>query len=212
MSPDKRSQILAGARQVFGEQGYERASVDAIAARAGVSKATVYNHFEDKQALFVAAIVEECEALREGVQACLERPAGDVEAALQRLGERVMAIFVSPATAVLFRQAVAESTRFPDIGRMVFERGTAAIQEAVAAHLRRWDEAGVLRIEDPHDAAVAFVALCQGDVGTRSRLGILALPADVEVRESVRRGVRIFVRAHQAATPPPPAAAGGEVG
>ncbi|HVI96538.1 MAG TPA: helix-turn-helix domain-containing protein, partial [Anaeromyxobacter sp.] len=68
--PAKRRQILDGARLVFGELGYERASVDLIAARAGVSKATVYNHFADKQALFVAAVVEECEALRPAVSRC----------------------------------------------------------------------------------------------------------------------------------------------
>ena len=50
-SSAKRRQILDGARQVFSELGYERASVDQIAARAGVSKATVYNHFQDKKAI-----------------------------------------------------------------------------------------------------------------------------------------------------------------
>jgi AcrR family transcriptional regulator len=195
--PDKRRQILAGAKHVFGEQGYERASVDAIAARAGVSKATVYHHFEDKQALFLAALFEECDALRGGLQACLERPAGDVEEALQRLGERVLAVFLSPSAAGLYRQAVAESARLPEIGRLLFERGTGAIQESIAAHLVRWNEAGVLRVDDAHGSAVAFLALCQGDLATRSRLGILEQPADAAVRESVQRAVRIFVSAHR---------------
>ena len=58
LSPAKREQILEGARQAFTEHGYERASVDLVAARAGVSKATVYNHFEDKRALFTAALLD----------------------------------------------------------------------------------------------------------------------------------------------------------
>jgi AcrR family transcriptional regulator len=193
----KRQQVLAGARQVFGELGYERASVDLIAARAGVSKATIYSHFGDKKTLFVAAVVLECEELRSGLARCVERPAGDVEAGLTRLGERILTIFLTPAIARLYRQAIAESQRLPEIGRMVFERGTLAVQEAVALHLARWHESGDLRIDDPRRAAIAFLALCQGDLSTRSRLGLIEEPEVEEIRETVRRGVRIFVRAHR---------------
>jgi AcrR family transcriptional regulator len=196
--PAKRRQILDGARQVFGELGYERASVDLIAARAGVSKATVYNHFQDKQALFVAAVVEECEALRSGVFRCLERPAGDVEEGLQRLGEKIMGVFLTPSIARLYRQAIGESTRLPEIGRMVFERGTVAVQEAVASHLSRLHQSGALRFEDPRAAAVAFLALCGGELTTRSRLGVLEYPVEEQVRESVKRAVQIFLRAFRA--------------
>src|SRR5512139_183620 len=107
--PVKRRNILGGARQVFAEQGYERATVDVIAARAGVSKATVYNHFQDKKALFVASVVEECDDMREGLQRCLGKPAGDLEASLQRVGEQIMAVYLSPVVAGLYRQTIAEA-------------------------------------------------------------------------------------------------------
>src|SRR6266511_676367 len=177
--PAKRRQILTGARQVFAELGFERASVDLIAARAGVSKATVYNHFEDKKALFVAAVVQECDDLRAGLERCLERPVGAAEQGLQLLGEKVMAVSLAPPIAALYRQAVAEAARLPEIGRMLFERVT-------------------LRIEDPRSAAIAFVALCQGDLAIRSRLGILEYPVDEQIRETVKRAVAIFVAAHRA--------------
>jgi TetR/AcrR family transcriptional repressor of mexJK operon len=196
--PAKRRQILGGARQVFGELGYERASVDLIATRAGVSKATVYNHFQDKRALFVASVVEECDALRAGLQRCLAKPAGELEPSLQRMGEQIMAVYLSPVVAGLFRHTIAEVARFPDIGRIVFERGRLQLQEAIAAYLARWHERGVLRIDDPAAAAVQFVALCQGDLGARSRLGMLQYPVDEEVRASVSRAVRTFVRAYRA--------------
>jgi len=195
--PAKRRQILDGARLVFGELGYERASVDLIAARAGVSKATVYNHFADKQALFVAAVVEECEALRPAVSRCLERTGGTVEDSLQRLGEKVMGVLLTPAAARLYRQAIGESTRLPEIGRMVYERGTVAVRDAVASHLVHWNDAGALRIDDPPAAANAFVALCQGDLSTRARLGVLEYPVEEQVRASVKRAVQIFLRAYR---------------
>src|SRR5690606_26182747 len=76
----KRRQILAGARDVFREMGFERSSVDQIAARAGVSKATLYNYFRDKQALYAACLSQEADALRDGVRCMLLRsePTGDV--------------------------------------------------------------------------------------------------------------------------------------
>ncbi len=200
--PAKRRQILDGARQVFGELGYERASVDLIAARAGVSKATVYNHFADKKALFVAAVVEESDEMRAGLERCLENPPRDVEQALQAMGEKVIAVFLSRQIASLYREAIAEAARLPEIGRMVFDRGTAAIQQAVASHLARWDESGALRIEDPRSAAIAFVALCHGDLVTRLRLGVLEEPVGEQIRETVRRAVRIFVRAYRPAAAP----------
>lgn len=195
--PLKRAQILAGARQVFGDLGFERASVDLIASRSGVSKATIYNHFEDKQALFVAAVLQESDEMRADLRRCLERPPGDVEQALQLIGEKLLAVILSPSIAGMFRLVIAEAIRVPELGRATFERGIAAVQEAIASHLARWNESGALRIDDPRSAAVAFVALCQGDLGARSRLGVLEYPVDAQVRETVQRAVRIFVRAHR---------------
>jgi AcrR family transcriptional regulator len=194
----KRAQILSGARQVFGELGYERASVDVIASRAGVSKATIYSHFADKKGLFVAAVVAECEELRTGLATCREPEAADVEEALARLGERIMTIFLTPAIGRLYREAIAASGRLPEIGEMVFERGTRAVLEAIALHLLRWNERGALRLPDPRGAAVDFFALCQGDLTPRARLGVLAPPVEEKVRETVRRAVSTFVRAYRA--------------
>jgi predicted ATP-dependent Lon-type protease len=79
---------------------------------------------------------------------------------------------------------------------MVYEQGTVPLYEAVAAHLARWHESGALRIDDPSAAAVTFIALCQADLVTRMRLGVLEYPVDAQVREAVQRAVRTFVRAY----------------
>ncbi len=194
--PAKRRQVLAGARQVFGELGFERASVDLIAARAGVSKATVYNHYEDKKALFVACVVQEADEMSAGLRACLGETGGDAEEGLQVIGEKVMGVFLSPAVVGLYRHAIA-AAHFPGVGQTIFERGPRVIHAAIASYLEVWDRAGALRIEEPRSAAVEFVALCQGDLVTRSRLGILSYPVDEEVRGTVKRAVRTFVRAYR---------------
>lgn len=193
----KRSQILGGARQVFAELGFERASVDLIAARAGVSKATIYNHYEDKDALFLACATEGAAALHAGLSACLDEPGGEVEQVLQMVGEKAMQVYLSPSVVAFYRQIIAEVPRFPGLGRTLFARGYSVICEAVAAHLERWARAGALRIEEPRAAAVQFLALCQGDLVARSRLGILPSPYEDELRATVQRAVRTFVRAYR---------------
>jgi AcrR family transcriptional regulator len=195
----KRQQILQGARAVFGELGFERASVDVIALRAGVSKATVYSHFQDKKRLFVACLLEETDAMRAGLEACLATAGGDdVEGALQVIGEKIMNVSLSPAIVALYRQTIAETARFPELGRMVFEGGPRMLQEAIASHLQRWHETGALRIPDSRTAAIQFLALCQGDLAVQCRLGVLEQPAGAQVRETVKRAVQTFVRAYSA--------------
>lgn len=193
----KRRQIVAGARKAFGELGYERTSVDQIAAQAGVSKATVYHHFRDKKELFVASFSEEADELREGVRCMLHRaPDGTVEAALQAVGERLLGVFLAPAIVAFYRHAHAEVARFPELGQTLFERGPGALFSVVAEYLRRWHEHGALRIEDPASAAVDFVMLCHGDLVVRSQLGVLPDPLAPAIAATVRRAVRVFVAAH----------------
>src|SRR3954468_20455887 len=70
---DKRRAILAGALTVFARDGYTRASIDAIAAEAGVSTRTIYNHFQDKAQLFQAVIQESATRVADAQIAILDR-------------------------------------------------------------------------------------------------------------------------------------------
>src|ERR1043165_265099 len=60
---EKRAAILDAAMRLFPARGYDGVSMDTIAQAAGVSKLTVYNHFEDKESLFSAAVITCCEQL-----------------------------------------------------------------------------------------------------------------------------------------------------
>jgi AcrR family transcriptional regulator len=193
----KRRQILAGARDAFGELGFERASVDLVAARAGVSKATVYNHFRDKRALFMACFFEDADDLRQELSAALsQEPAGDVESALQSIGEKLLQVLVSPPIVSLYRHTMAEVGRLPEIGEWLFERGPDVGYRMIGAYLQRWHEKGALQIDDARAAAVQFHLLCQGEVVVRARLGVDERPPREVVAETVRRAVRTFLRAY----------------
>ena len=58
---EKRQRILESAKQLFLEMGYHGSSMNQIAQNAGVTKLTVYNHFQDKATLFTCAIEDTCE-------------------------------------------------------------------------------------------------------------------------------------------------------
>src|SRR5690348_1885857 len=69
----KHDAIAAAALVLFARDGYERTSVDAIAAEAGVSKRTVYSHYGDKESLFVLVLRETHDAMRERVRSIVDR-------------------------------------------------------------------------------------------------------------------------------------------
>lgn len=193
----KRRAILAGAREVFSEVGYERACVDVIAARACVSKATVYSHFADKSALFLETFAEESDEMRGAFVACIQGDlSGAIEDRLQCIGEKLMALTLSPGMVSLYRHTSTECARFPAVGQMLYDRGAGVVYPALAAHLERWEEKGALALDDSRAAAIQFAMLCQGDLWFRALIGVLPQPADELVRQNVTSAVRVFLRAY----------------
>ena len=96
----KRRQILEGARKVFLDLGFDGASMGEIARAAGVSKGTLYVYFKDKEQLFEAIVMQECEAQAEGIFD-LDPADHDVETVLTRLGFNINSLFnIDGVTAV----------------------------------------------------------------------------------------------------------------
>ena len=82
----KRATIIKGATQVFINDGYEIASMDKIAEAAGVSKRTVYNHFESKEILF-EAIVEDILEQRSNYNQIIYKPDASLKEQLLEFAE-----------------------------------------------------------------------------------------------------------------------------
>src|ERR1700722_10134894 len=74
----KHDAIGAAALTLFARDGYERTSVDAIAAEAGVSKRTVYSHYGDKENLFLLVIADTYDQMRERFAEIIARMTGEV--------------------------------------------------------------------------------------------------------------------------------------
>ncbi|WP_428698610.1 TetR/AcrR family transcriptional regulator [Stappia sp.] len=75
---ETRDRILAAARELFDARGFEDTSVDAVAERAGVAKATVFAHFNDKTNLLIAVRIGSLDTLAEAMRATIDKgPSGD---------------------------------------------------------------------------------------------------------------------------------------
>ena|SRR5690606_14884307 len=190
---EKASAILEAARRLFTTHGFEGASMDQIAAEAGVSKLTVYSHYGDKDTLFAEVVKSFCEQnLPDSLfETAPELP---VRERLMRLG-RVFFAFVSSPEVVAGHRILC-SPRMADspLPQKFWEAGPERIQRSVADLLRRRIERGDLDIEDPVLAARQFLTLLKGELHSRIVLGCCNHCSDPEGH--VAASVDFFLRAY----------------
>jgi AcrR family transcriptional regulator len=101
---------------VFFQEGYAGAAMDRITAEAGVSKATVYNHFRSKEELLLAVVDDVIVPFHAEYRAVLDHDAPFVEW-LTDLAVTVARKATMPETIALTRLLMAESLRFPKFGQ-----------------------------------------------------------------------------------------------
>ena len=194
-----RAAVVAAATALFLERGYLDTSVDEVAARASVSKRTVYNAFADKERLFtevVLGVTAIAEQFAGGVVAGL-READDVRAALRDLARRHLASVTRPEVVRLRRLISAESTRFPDLAREYHQRAPGRVLRALSDVLADLARAGRLRVPDPDRAAQHFAFLVVGSTLDRVMFeGEAALPGPAERDRLADDGVAVFLAAY----------------
>ena len=191
----KRESILEIASQVFQEMGYERASMDEIAARMGGSKVTLYGYFPSKQELFleVASYV----GTRHLGPAYDELVSGsdDLLRVLRRFGEKFLSFVCTPEATGTYRLVVAHAGQ-SDIGRRFFELGPKPAQGLLAAYLQSEMEAGRLQPADASVAAMHLMALIGAEAHQPLLMGAMAAPTRQRIKQMVERAVTVFMAAY----------------
>ena len=180
--------------------GYERTSVDAIAAEAGVSKRTIYNRYGDKENLFLSVLrdmfTSMMAAFRRMADAHLTEVT-DVERDLTAfVREAALTLTMAPDRIALVRLILTEAPYFPALLRE--ERSDETMHATLAEALTRLAKAGSLAITDPDEAAEHLFALTFGQASSRSVFGAARL-SDAEVERIVTGGVQVFLRAYRPA-------------
>ena len=193
----KFDQVLDGARRVFMRDGFDGASVDAIAREARVSKATLYSYFSDKRLIFSEVARIECNRQAEEAIEVIGT-GGPIEEVLHEAASRVVRFFLSDFGQQVFRICVAESHRFPDLGRRFYASGPALFRERMSQVLAPYVAAGVLDIDDMDLAANQFGELCKSDLFIRALCGMCDTPSDAEIERVVRGAVEMFLARYRA--------------
>jgi TetR/AcrR family transcriptional repressor of mexJK operon len=198
-STRKHKAILDAAATVFIRNGYLGTSMDEIAARAAVSKQTVYKHFADKQSLFTEIVTNTVNEVSEPVhtEVINLQDSGDVHADLRDLARRQLAGVMQPRLLQLRRLVIAEADRFPELGRTFYERGPQRTITALAATFQRLADRGTLQLEDPQLAAAHFNWLIMSIPLNQAMLcGDTDLPAPADLDRYADAGVRVFLAAY----------------
>jgi AcrR family transcriptional regulator len=191
----RREAILEIALQAFQEMGYERTSMDEIAARMGGSKVTLYGYFPSKQQLFLEAA--HYSGMRHLGPAYDELLPGsdDLPRVLRRFGEKFVSFICTPEAVGTYRMVVSQAGQ-SDIGRQFFELGPKRGEETVAAFLQAEMEAGRLKQADPSVVALHLTGLLQAEVLHRILLGANASPTRQQIKQIVERAVSVFLAAY----------------
>lgn len=195
----KRTQIMDAAAALFIAQGYGAVSMDAIAKAAAVSKATLYAYFRSKDALFATIIREACEsnlAFR-----AFETHGANTRAALLELGGKMLRFLLEDRALAIHRVVMAESMRFPELGRAFYENGPRTFCRVFADWLEAQAQAGRLKVADLARAADQFVGMLKGSAWGRAALGVPPPPDEAEIDATVTSAVDAFLSAYGTALP-----------
>lgn len=191
----KRRQILAGARKVFMDLGFDGASMGEIARAAGVSKGTLYVYFTDKCGLF-EAIVEEESLLQHGASLFDFKPSCGIVANLSGFGEAYLTMVCRPGGGSAIRTVMAIAERMPDVGRRYYNRVLEATIHRLASYLEGRVQAKELDIPDCQLAASQFVLMCQATLFLPFIFQAAPAPSPERMREVIGSAVRMFLAAY----------------
>ncbi|SHF62482.1 TetR/AcrR family transcriptional regulator [Streptoalloteichus hindustanus] len=193
--PVRREQIAAAALAVLLDRGYAGTSIRAIAEHAGCSLETLYRHFENKEALFLELVNSFRKRIVEPLRDVAAAPSTDRELkeALTRAGTLLFDVLTSDEGLKMQRLTFAESGRFPELGRLVYDEGIKPFDNAVAAILSDAAARGLLRCPDPLEAARVFSGMVLFDPRERLLLGIEQPPSFGDRSDYIERVVTLFL-------------------
>lgn len=186
-----RSKLIQAATEAFLSEGY-RASVDSIAARAGVAKQTLYNNFTNKEELFA----EVGQRLADSITVDLAVGGGDLRSTLIRFALTMREKILSDEEIGVFTSFVAEAPRMPELKALkkrahdaLFSRLTPLIAESMTQ--------GLLRRDDAEFATEMLIGMLLDADRHRRLLGQAFIAGDAEQQRAAKI-IDCFLRAFQA--------------
>jgi AcrR family transcriptional regulator len=183
---EKRAALVEAALHAFLEAGYAEASVNQIAADAGVSIKTLYRHFDNKDDLFSAVMQAACgrdTGAEEKPPAWYDLPP---EKALPLAGKDYLRHVLATDQIALYRVVVRDAHRFPELGARYLDE-TAGRRDAIfAGYIGIWASRAGWRVDSPQAAAQVFASLLKAKLFDDAVLG-LRNPSEAKINQQAQR-------------------------
>ncbi len=181
----KRVAIVDAALEAFLASGYAEASVNHIAAAAGVSIKTLYRHFESKDDLFSAVMQAACAETASSQDASEgeSRPAwysAPPAEAFPQAGEEYLRHVLSADQLALYRLVARDAHRFPEVGRRYLQETAGGRDATFAGYLDLWADSQGWVVRDKRTAAQVFAGLLKASLFDQALMG-LHEPSDAEI-------------------------------
>jgi AcrR family transcriptional regulator len=195
----KRNAILDAATSVFLRDGYLGASMDEIAKLSSVSKQTVYKHFTSKEALYIEIVSGMTNRTGDAVRDELPPYNGKDNLAeyLENYAFQQLSIVLTPRVMQLRRVVIGEVSRFPELAKVLYERGPVRAKKVLAEMFEQFAQRGLLSINDADMAATHFNWLVMSEpLNLAMLVGDDAIPKSSELRRFAKEGVRVFMAAY----------------
>jgi TetR/AcrR family transcriptional repressor of mexJK operon len=191
----KREAVITAARGLFTSQPFDLVTMEEVAARAEVSKMTVYSHFHDKETLFETIVT----ATSDQMIGALSAPAHE-----GGLSERLIAVGKAFLGVILGSDICKMSHTLPgalrvnrDLADRFYAAGPGRVRAAIAAMIDAAAERGELAVDDAEFAADDLVSLWEGGMPARIAFGLAELSTPDEIRRRAERGTAVFLRAYR---------------
>jgi TetR/AcrR family transcriptional regulator, mexJK operon transcriptional repressor len=195
---ERRAAIVAVAQRHFREHGYGGTSMSAIAAELGGSKTTLWTYFAAKEDLFAAALDEW--TVEFGCDGTVQ-DRGSLRETLAGYCTDFLKVMLTPGVGTLFRLVIAEASRFPEIGRIFYERAPLRRHRALAVYLETQMNAGALRQIDCLRASAQLHHLCMYRLFMHSMWGLAPDVSPEAVAREADEAVTVFLDGYGAQDP-----------
>jgi len=184
--------LINAATRVFLREGYGLASIDKVAAEAGVSTRTIYERYRNKADLLGAVIGRLVDRMST-VLSTLDLNRLEPKAALTVIAQIITDRARDPDAVALFRIVATEAHRFPELASKMRENNKLCVDNVVANYLRAQASRGVLNLADPDRAAALFLQMICSELHDRLLFGGEAEVATFDFKSHVDHVIDLFL-------------------
>lgn len=195
----RRQRVHEAVRELMAEQGF-RISMDAVAARAGCSKQTLYSDFGSKQELMRSVMQEHLDM----ATARLDGKVVDLRTTLLGFAMEHLQRLSDPSVIATCQLLSADASQFPEEARTLYRDGCETLQQRLAEWLRLAMRRGQLRHDDPHYTAELLLGMIVGLDFERQRFAVPHRDSEDRRKHWAAFAIDAFLRAFSVDTSPVP--------